>query len=124
MTFGGKNFRIAGTEGWKNEYFADETSTNIRDIAIYMRNAKIEDADDITIVPVSVAEAGVWDLVNELVKWVSSGDDLYDMSLTHAHTTGMLLSKGYIQNWSNFKYNDFSKDYWINDINKREIVNY
>lgn len=121
MTFGGTKYRVSTMEAYTNmEVFADETSANIRDQAIWERNSYVEETYDVKIVPVIAAYDGdVLSHVNSVLDYIYSGDDLYDTIMATAHSSGMLIVLGVIQNWNNFKYNDFSKYYWMSDINEK-----
>ena len=124
MTFNGKKLRISSAPDQISlEVFADETAVNIRDQAVWERNAKIEELYDVKISPVSTGDGSLRGQVTTMSNWIISGDDFYDLALSYAHTTGPLLVLGYLQNWNNFKYTDFSKFYWMNDVNDVFTVN-
>ena len=122
--FGGKSFRISTPET-SSEVFAEESSSHILDIALNIRNSTIEDAYDVVMKKVGVPASGIRDHVHALSEWVTSGDDLYDVSLTNAHSSSPMIANGLVKNWNNkdvFKYNNFSKNYWMNDINEDFVI--
>lgn len=122
--FGGKSFRVSTPET-STEVFAEESSSHILDMALNIRNSTIEDAYDVVMKKVGVPASGIRDHVNALSEWITSGDDLYDVSLTNAHSSSPLIANGLVKNWNNkdvFKYNNFSKNYWMNDINDDFVI--
>ena len=119
ITFDGADFRVATKEGlMRQEVFADETATNIREQAIWERNAAVEDTYDIVIDTYLSYDGTVSGQVSELIDVLFAEDDLYDVALTYACGTSPLVVGGFVVNWMNLQYNDFTKYYWIDDVNK------
>ena len=120
MTFDGKKLRIAATAGNASvEVFADETAINIREQALWVRNEKIKDQYNVKIEAYTMSPSTVTAHVESLLENILSGDDIFDLALTTAHSTGLFITSGYLVNWLNMKYNDFSKLYWRSDINEK-----
>ena len=120
MTFDGKKMRISSTTDYVPvEVFVDETAINIREQALWVRNEKIKDEYGVQIEPYAVAPSTVTAHVEALLENIMSGDDFFDLALTSAHSTGVYLISGYLVNWLNMQYNDFSKLYWRSDINDK-----
>ena len=123
MTFDGLEYRVATREGnLKVEVFADETAVDIRQTALQQRNATVEDAYDVIISPYVSADNSLRGQTTELMNLIYAEEDVYDISLTYAAATGSFVVGGYVINWKNLKHNDFSKYYWMNDINKNLII--
>ena len=82
MTFNGKKLRISSAPDQISlEVFADETAVNIRDQAVWERNAKIEELYDVKISPVSTGDGSLRGQVTTMSDWIISGDDFYDSFL-------------------------------------------
>ena len=118
ITFNGAKYRVSTrANALSYEVFADETATDIRQQALWERNEAVEDKYGVTIEPIVNQGGGFYDHVTELGVWLRAGDDMYDLSLTYAASCVGLITNGFAVNWLNLKYNDLSKDYWLNDVN-------
>ena len=119
ISFDGADFRIHTKEGlMKDEVYADETAADIRQQAIWERNAAVQDQYDIFIEPVISYDNTVSGQVNEIMDGLLSDEDFYDIALTYAVGTGPLVTGGFVVNWLNLEYTDLAKKYWIYDVNK------
>lgn len=119
ISFDGAEFRIHTKEGTsRDEVYADETATDIRQQALWERNAAVEDQYDIVITPVLSYDGTVSGQVNEIMDGLLGDEDFYDIALTYAVGTGPLVTGGFCVNWENLDYTDLSKRYWIYDVNK------
>lgn len=119
INFNGAKFRIAAREMFlKEEVFAPETSTNPCDIAINERNAVVQDTYGIVIEPFVSYSTTVGGHADELVTLMLSEEDKYDISLTYAISSDFVV-QGLAYNWNNLPYTDFSKEYWISEVNER-----
>lgn len=117
-TFKGLEYRVATRDGSiRDEVFADETAVDIRQTALQQRNAIVEDTYDVYITPIPFSDNSLNGVSNKLIDYAFSEEDICDISLTYVGGTGSLVVGGFVVNWYNLKYNDFSKSYWINDVN-------
>ena len=123
MTFDGTEYRIATRENaLRVEVYADETAVDIRQSALAQRNATVEDTYDVIILPYITADNSLGGQTTHLMELLLSEEDVYDISLTYAAGSGDMIIGGFVINWFNLKYNDFSKYYWMNDINDKHII--
>ena len=124
-TFDGMAYRISTLEGnLTTEVFADESAgTDIRTDSLIRRNAMIEDTYDVVIEPViSTATGSAYAHVEEIINLALSEEDQCDIALTYAFASGNLVTTGVTVNWLDFDSVDFSKSYWINDVNQNLII--
>lgn len=122
-TFGGISYRISTRENaLQYEVYADETASDIRQQALYERNALVQDRYDVIIEPVICSDNTLRGHVTQIMDEIFAEEDNFDVSMTYAAATGSLVVGGYVINWLNLPYNDFAKSYWINDVNKNLIL--
>ena len=123
MAFGGISYRVSTRQNALDyEVFADETATDIRQQALYERNALVQDTYDVVIEPVICSDTTLRGHVNLIMDEIFAEEDSFDVAMTYAAATGSLVVGGYVVNWLNLEYNDFANNYWINDVNKNLIL--
>lgn len=116
---GGMQFRVAYRNNhYINELFVEEeTGENVED-AIYLRNKKVEERFNINfeLMPVISPE-------KDALEAVRSGDDAYDLIVTHMiELAGSSLSNPYLD-WNSIPTVDLSRQWFLQDAVKEMSVN-
>lgn len=119
-TFDGREFRISCTDKYEYEMYVESATGDVCDDAVYNRNTKIEDKYGIVIVPI-VTEMEATDNQEAhdgfINKTVAAGDDAFDLAGLYVWRAGKTILNGYLNDWNNIGYVDFSQPWWSNDIN-------
>ena len=115
----GMKFRVIYRNNFysKELFIEDETGENVED-AIYLRNKKIEERFNINFVPMAAASPE-----KDALKSVRSGDDAYDLVVTHMiELAGSSLSNPYID-WNSVPAINLSQRWFLQDAVKEMSVN-
>ncbi len=118
ITFNGADFRVSTKESWKSEVMVEDLTGDVVNDAIYDRNAVIAERFAVNIVPIVTPEGDMYTQVNNVKNSVMAQDDAFDLAATYAMTAGTIINEGYYMNWNDMPYNDFSKPWWLSNINE------
>jgi len=116
---GGMQFKVIYRNNHyiKELFIEDETGENVED-AIYLRNKKIEERFNIKFMPIAVISPE-----KDAAKAVRSGDDAYDLVVTHMiELATSSLSKPYLE-WNSIPTIDLSQRWFLQDAVKEMSVN-
>lgn len=113
--FGGREFRVASTDGWKY-MFADELNGNTINDALYERDRETESALGTKIVYRFVG-SDIKELLPAVQSSIMPGGDDYDMIIAHNNwelTT--YCAENLVLDWRKLPHVDFSKPYWNGSV--------
>lgn len=117
--FGGARFTIFAPDWglYSNYFFADEQSGDAMNDAIWEREMLTEDYLNVDIQ--YIKEGTINDTRSALSSMVMSGDDTYQLALTHCITpTAELITDGLICDWNTIPTVDLSREYWNQSCNE------
>lgn len=116
--FGGESFNII-YPGWSlyEKYLtAPELTGDVMNDALFNRTYYVEDKLNVDIEFITMGYIDT--ILTEMTNSVNSGDGAYDMAVTHCINALIgLVTGGYIMDWNDIPYVDFSKPYWNQSIN-------
>lgn len=116
--FGGKKFTVIYPEWSLYEKYltAEELTGDVMNDALFNRTYQVEDRLNVDIDFITVGYIDT--ILDEISTSVKSGDGAYDMAVTHC-INGLigLVTGGYLMDWHDIPYVDFSKSYWNQSIN-------
>ena len=108
---------------YRNYFFADEQTGDAMNDAIYERTLMVEEYLGIDITHSSGATEDL-NVMNLMQQTVMSGDDAYQLVLTHCiQDVGSMLTAGLLYDWNNLEYCDLSQDYWNQSCNNNLSIN-
>lgn len=109
--FEGRPFVILTQTEKRDDYIVEESSADVLEDSIFLRNEKIQERFDIEI---QVTDTDAYDTVKSMViKSVTSGDDEYQLVSYHVCSAGQMVGKQkYLYNLNNVNYLDFSRPWW------------
>lgn len=116
---GGARFTIFAPDWglYSNYFFADEQSGDAMNDAIWEREMLTEDYLNVDIQ--YIKEGTINDTRAALSSMVMSGDDTYQLALTHCITpTAELITDGLILDWNTIPTVDLSREYWNQSCNE------
>ncbi|MBQ8509372.1 MAG: hypothetical protein IJ493_05620 [Clostridia bacterium] len=118
----GAGFNILAREWglYNNYFFAEEQTGDVMDDAIYNRDKTVEEYLNIDI----TYEYTELEINNAVQNAVMSGDDIYQLALTHCISgIAMMVEEGLLYDFNDFEYVNLSADYWNHNANERLSVN-
>lgn len=95
--YNGDSVKISCFSIFEYEMFAEEDSSEFIDDAIYKRNARVEQAFNMELEPVVSIATGSEDLTthyNDVLKWMNSGENVFDILAMYAYQAGKLVLRG------------------------------
>jgi len=123
ISFEGAAYRALTKEYCRDEFAVDElTGESIND-AIYERNNVVEERFNVKIETIISPDGSMYGQVNDIKNRVIAQDDSFDIAGTYVMTAGAAITSGYLLDWNDMPYNDFSQPWWLSDINKNFSVN-
>lgn len=121
--FGGREFRVLGNDGdrdqWDNfEIFSEAEDGDVVNDAVFKRNRAIEERYNVKIAQylVETIEQDAC-LVPHIRQTVMSGEDLYDLAFTTISNIGTLPREGLVYDLNGVKNINFTKNWWNQDVN-------
>ncbi len=121
--FGGADFRIStrGRFGAKEVVVDDESSENIIDLALMLRNAMVEDRYMVSIERQdNDGTMGVH--INQVLTACTQLLDQFDLAMTYVFESSPLITNGFVLNWNELPYNKLEQTHWISGMNKEFSV--
>ncbi|MBQ8400933.1 MAG: hypothetical protein IJX14_03295 [Clostridia bacterium] len=119
---GGKSYRIAGFEGYTEEFYAEELTGELENDAVFNRNARLEERFNVSIEVINMT-AGAGGNYQELVQYATAGDDFCEIAAQEAWNLHIAVSNGIYQNWYDMKYFQPEKPWWNQLINENATFN-
>ncbi|MCI8386975.1 MAG: hypothetical protein HFE63_00715 [Clostridiales bacterium] len=122
--YGGEKFTIFAPDWglYSNYFFADEQNGEAMNDAIYERTVKVEEYLNVDIT--HIIDGYINDVPQNVRSTVMSGDDTYQLVLTHciAGIDNMVI-EDMLYDWNDFEYCDFSRSYWNQNCNENLSLN-
>ncbi len=122
MDYDGKVYRIAGIEGYTDEFFTEELTGEVENDAVFNRNARLSERFNVSIqaIPMSGDSGSIY---NALVQYATAGDDFCDVAAPEVWNFHMATAAGIYQNWNDTKYVHLDKPWWNQQINDDATFN-
>ncbi len=120
--YNGRAYRIAGVEGYTDEFYAEEQTGVIENDSVYDRNIKLEDRFDISI-QVTGMSGKSQNIYAALAQYVAAGDDFCDVASQEVWNLHVATAAGIYQNWNDTKYIDLEQPWWNKQINENATFN-
>ena len=119
--FKGANFRISNREeyGGLEVVVDDETSENIVDMALLLRNAKVEDRYHVEIVRQDNSSASH---INTVLSDLAAQKGTFDLAMTSAGESSPIITSGAVYDWANLPYVRLEESHWLMGVNKKLAV--
>lgn len=122
--FGGREFRVLGNDGdrdqWDNfEIFSEAENGEVVNDAVFKRNRAVEERYNVKVTQITQSSGDNQDacLVPHIRQTVMAGEDLYDLAFTTISNIGMLPREGLVYDLNDVKNINFSKNWWNQDVN-------
>lgn len=114
----GSDFRIStrGHYGAMELVVDDETSENIVDQALVLRNEKVEERYNVFIVRQD-NDSAQYAHLNQVLSDCTMQADKFDLAMTYVYESAPLITNGFVLNWNNLKYNKLEESHWIHGMN-------
>lgn len=119
---GGKSYRIAGFEGYTDEFYSEEMTGESENDAVFNRNARLEERFNISLEVINMS-GGVADTYRTLVQQVTAGDDYCEVAALEVWNLHIATAAGIYQNWNETKYLHLDKPWWNQQINENATFN-
>ncbi len=120
---GGEDFRISTRAhyGSMEVVVDDETSENIVDQALVLRNAKVEDRYSVFIQRQD-NDGAQYAHLNQVLTDCTMQADRFDLAMTYVYESAPLITNGFVLNWNNLRYTHLDESHWIQGMNNRFSV--
>ncbi len=121
--FDGTKFRVStrGTYGSMEVVVDDETSENVVDQALVLRNAMVEDRYGVFIeLDADDGSANVH--TNNVLTACMMQLDTFDLAMTYVYESAPLITNGFVLNWAQLPYTKLDQSHWINGMNNEFSV--
>ena len=125
---GGYEFRVLTRDTPHHSMYIDSAEQNGEPIndAVYMRNKIVEEAYNIRIKGVQIAEfngpGGEMYLSDTLKKTIEAGLDEYDLAMVHMIHAGTLAAKKYFLDWRQIPYVDLARPWWDHGVSDGLVI--
>lgn len=126
INFDSAEYTILGAcEQWVNEYYVESMTGDIVNDVIYDRNRTIEERFNLKLnyVIKNGWGAGKADISTALKGSVMSGSGDYDLSIINAAYVSDRIVEGVFTDLNQLDYLDFSRDWWLVNVNKQLMIN-
>ncbi len=125
-SYNGETFTIMDRTAYAYEFESEEITGELIDDAIYARNSAVESRFEIELKYYTL-DAG-WgeqatNFNNTLRASVMAGDKAFDLVAGYAASITSLVSDKIFFNWNELQYNDFTKDWWSEEVAKELTIN-
>ena len=120
--YNGKSYRIAGFDGYTDEFFAEDLTGEVENDAVFNRNARLEERFNISIEVLNMTD-GAGGNYKTLVKYVTAGDDYCDVTAQEVWNLHIATAAGIFRNWNDTKYINLEKPWWNQLINENATFN-
>lgn len=113
LDFGGAVFNVVypDWQGYMYYFFADESNGDAMNDAIYSRTAIVEEYLNVDLT--QYCPGYIETILPQIKQTVNASDDAYQLALTHCISgVSDLVTGGYLYNFDNFKYTDYSAPWW------------
>ncbi len=116
---------LAAAEQWQDYYFVEEDTGDVVDSAVYQRNLVVEEQFDVKLDfnIVNGYSAGMSAVATALEGAVMGGTGEFDIYAASAAYVSGVLTKNYLCDLNQVEYMDFTKPWWLGDINKQITIN-
>ena len=120
---GGEDFRIStrGHYGAMEVVVDDETSENVVDQALVLRNAKVEDRYSVFIQRID-NDGAQYAHLNQVLTDCTMQADKFDLAMTYVYESAPLITNGFVLNWNNLPYTKLEESHWIQGMNRKFSV--
>lgn len=107
---------------YRNYFFTDEQNGDAMNDALYNRDKLVEDYLGVKIE--HILNGTINDVMPSVQKTVMSGDDEFQLALTHCYVgVAEMATKGYLYDWNDLNYCDYSQKWWNQDCIENLTVN-
>ena len=107
---------------YRNYFFTDEQNGDAMNDALYNRDKLVEDYLGVKID--HILNGTFTDVMPSVQKTVMSGDDEFQLALTHCYVgVAEMATKGYLYDWNNLRYCDYTQKWWNQDCIENLTVN-
>ncbi len=120
----GKTFTIYAPDFgmYQRYFFADDPGTDSMTKALYEREVKVEEHLGVDIK--YTLEGDIFNVRTEVQEMVMTGDDTYQLMLTHCIAgLSAMVTENLLYDFNNFEYVDMSADWWNQAANEALNVN-
>lgn len=119
----GEDFRIStrGHYGALEVVVDDETSENVVDQALVLRNAKVEDRYSVFIQRID-NDSAQYAHLNQVLTDCTMQADKFDLAMTYVYESAPLITNGFVLNWNNLPYTKLEESHWIQGMNRKFSV--
>lgn len=117
----GADFRISNREeyGGLEVVVDDETSEDIVDMALLLRNAKVEDRYHVEIVRQDNSSATH---IKTVLSDLAAQKDTFDLAMTSAGESSPIITSGAVYDWANLPYVRLEESHWLMGVNEKLAV--
>ncbi len=121
--YSGTDFRVStrGSYGAMEIVVDDELSENIVDLALMLRNAKVEDRYGVFIERQD-NDGTAYAHTNSVLNACTMQADTFDLAMTYVYESAPLITNGFVLNWNELKYTKLAQSHWINGMNDEFAV--
>ena len=120
--YNGRSYRIAGVEGYTDEFYAEEQTGMVENDSVYDRNVALEERFDISI-QVTGMSGKSEAIYKALVQYVLAGDDFCEVASQEVWNLSVATAAGIYQNWNDTKYINLEQPWWNKQINENATFN-
>ena len=120
--YNGRAYRIAGVEGYTDEFYAEEQTGMVENDSVYDRNVALEERFDISI-QVTGMSGKSEAIYKALVQYVLAGDDFCEVASQEVWNLSVATAAGIYQNWNDTKYINLEQPWWNKQINENATFN-
>lgn len=118
INFNNRKYRVGMYESQNYEFYTAEDSADTLQHALYERNVAVEDTYGVKIKPQYISSTGkLSQLVDDVMISIDSEQNDYDVVAPVVVASGVLITEGYLLDWSQMKYTNLDQSYWVNTIN-------
>ncbi len=119
-SYNGEEFHIYAPEwgGYPYYFFADEQNGEAMNDAIYTRTMRVEEQLGIDIT--HLIDGSIDNTLSKVTNAVMSGDDPYQLILTHCITgVGNMVTEGLLYDWNQMPHVNLDAEYWNQSCNEQ-----
>lgn len=115
----GRSYVIATEDDKKDDTIMEESSAEVLEDAIFLRNEKIQERFGITIE--AFTRSTYDELTSAIRQSVTASDDAYQLISYHVVSAGGLATGNYLYNWYDIPNIDFSRPWW-SESNEKDLT--